>query len=96
MRMPAHRVRVCQPTHELGEFVVSARPKDEMPVIWHQAVGQDPGRMAILSLLEHASGNARHHLEIPLPRSIGSRSRILAGAEVDGRAERDERLVGIG
>lgn len=48
---------VCQrkPSHELGDLVVVSQPRpiDQMPVVRHQTVGQDPDRLAVVSFLKH-------------------------------------------
>ena len=40
--MPPSRVRVGEPTHELSQISVLLWVEDEMPVIGHQAIGQQP------------------------------------------------------
>ena len=42
MGMPALSVSQGQPLHELGEVTVAAGPKQEVEMIGHQAVGQQP------------------------------------------------------
>src|SRR5688572_20667934 len=41
MGVPALGVRERQPADESGELAIAARPDDEMPVIRHEAVGQE-------------------------------------------------------
>ena len=48
--VPAHRVRVGQPAHEGGQLAVLPRPDHEVPVVPHQAPGQEPRRMPLLGL----------------------------------------------
>jgi hypothetical protein len=42
VNMPALRMRDRDPPQYLGEFSIMSRPEEEMPVIWHQAIGCDP------------------------------------------------------
>jgi hypothetical protein len=35
-------MRDGDPPQHLGEFPIMSRPEEEMPVIWHQAIGRDP------------------------------------------------------
>jgi hypothetical protein len=46
MRVPAHGVRVREPTKEVGHLAVVARPEHEVPVVRHDAIRQDARRMA--------------------------------------------------
>jgi hypothetical protein len=39
--MPALRMRDGNPPQHLGEFSIMPRPEEEMPMIWHQAIGGD-------------------------------------------------------
>src|SRR5580765_1712188 len=52
--MPALGVRMRQPAQEGGQLPVRFGPEDEMPVIGHEAVGEDSGRVLLESLGEHA------------------------------------------
>ena len=40
--MPALGVSQGQPLHELGEVTIAARPEQEVEMIGHQAIGQQP------------------------------------------------------
>jgi hypothetical protein len=40
LRVPALRVRESQPTHEFGEIAVALRPNHQMPMVRHDAIGQ--------------------------------------------------------
>jgi len=42
MSMPAHAVRMRQPAHKPRQLSVFLRPQDQVPVIGHQTVGQQP------------------------------------------------------
>ena len=47
--------RVCgEPPHVGRHLRVFARPKDEVPVVWHHAVGYNPHRQALTGLLQNA------------------------------------------
>ena len=41
MGMPALRMGDGDPAEDFGEFPILPRPEEEMPVIWHQAIGGD-------------------------------------------------------
>jgi len=41
MGVPALRVGQRQPVHEIGEFAIAFGPKDEVPVVGHQAVRKE-------------------------------------------------------
>lgn len=43
-----------QPLREGGEFALPLRPKDEMPMVRHQAVSEQPGRMRRQRFAENA------------------------------------------
>lgn len=47
--MPALRVRQGQPVHESRQFVIH-RPQHKMPVIWHDAVGEQPNGKSLQRL----------------------------------------------
>jgi hypothetical protein len=44
MQVPSPDVSGREAMHEGGEVVVLIRPQDEMPMIWHQAVGNNSHR----------------------------------------------------
>ena len=50
MRMPALGVRQRQPGHEPRQVAISERPQNEMPVIGHEAIREQPHRDALLRL----------------------------------------------
>ncbi len=54
MCMPALGVGQRHPGHELGELPISPWPQHEMPVVGHDAVGEDPHRHACVRLAKHA------------------------------------------
>src|SRR5205085_9899383 len=45
--LAALRVRVREPAEKRGELAVRPRPEHEMPVVGHQAVGEDAGGVAL-------------------------------------------------
>ena len=51
---PAHGVGVRQPAEEGGQFSLLARPDDEMPVIGHDAPGEDSDGMPLLRFGQHS------------------------------------------
>jgi len=51
--MPALRVGQGQPTDEVRQFVVLARPNDEVPVIWHDAVAKQSSLTSLNRLSQH-------------------------------------------
>lgn len=54
MGVPALGVGDAEPTHELREFAIFARPNNHVPVIWHDAVGQQSNGQTRMSLFHHA------------------------------------------
>ena len=54
MGMPALRVGQRHPGHELREFPISPWPQHEMPVVRHDAVGENSHRRACVRLAKHA------------------------------------------
>jgi hypothetical protein len=40
MGVPAHSMGQGQPVQKVGKFPVLTRPKNQMEVVWHEAVGQ--------------------------------------------------------
>src|SRR5712671_3101445 len=54
MGMPAHGMSVREPLREGREFSLLLRPNDKVPMIGHQAIGEQPGRMRLQRLAEHA------------------------------------------
>jgi hypothetical protein len=50
MRMPALGVRQCQPADKPREFALLSRPDNEVPVVRHEAIGQQPGLCALHGL----------------------------------------------
>ena len=53
VRVPALRVGQRQPADKPREFAVPARPDDQMPVVGHHAIGQQPCPLALDSLLQN-------------------------------------------
>ena len=53
MLMPPLRMRERQPVHETGEIAIPSRPHHEMPVIRHDAVGQESHRYSFTGLGQH-------------------------------------------
>jgi hypothetical protein len=53
MRPSALRVGESEPAHEAGEFVISSRPEDEVPVVGHQAPVEDADGAALVGLEEY-------------------------------------------
>jgi len=54
MGMPAHGMSVREPLREGRELSLLLRPNDKVPIIGHQAIGEQPGRMRLQRLAEHA------------------------------------------
>ena len=54
MLMPALGMREGQPIHEPREVAIVAWPDHEMPVVWHDAVGQESHRHACTGLHQYA------------------------------------------
>ena len=52
--VPAHGMRQGQPVQEVGQVAVVVRPEDEMEVVGHEAIGQQPHGPCILGLSEDA------------------------------------------
>ena len=46
--VPAHCVRMSQPTEEIRQFAVFPGPEQEMPMIWHQTISQNSRGMLLL------------------------------------------------
>src|SRR3990167_5467588 len=53
MRMPSLGVRQREPAHEAREIPIVIRPQHQMPVIGHQAVGEDPHGHSLTRLRQH-------------------------------------------
>ncbi len=51
--VPAHGVRVREPADEGGQLAVGPRPQHHVPMIGHQAVGQQTDRAALPGLGHH-------------------------------------------
>lgn len=52
--VPAHRVGVGEPADKGGQLAVGPRPEDHVPVIGHQAVGQQADGLSLPGLGQHA------------------------------------------
>ena len=51
--MPPHRVRHRQPLQEFGHLRVGLRPHDQMPMVRHQRISENPQRNSLASFFEH-------------------------------------------
>jgi hypothetical protein len=51
--MPTLCVRHAQPAHVFRKIVVPLWPNDQMPMIWHQNIAQQPHRYDLPSLFEN-------------------------------------------
>ena len=47
MSVPAHGMRVGQPANEGGQLAVLSRPQHQVPVVGHDTIGKEPGRMLL-------------------------------------------------
>ena len=52
--VPAHRVRMSQPTKEIGDLSVSFRANNKMPVIGHHAVSENSKINAFMGKCQNA------------------------------------------
>src|SRR6516225_6273918 len=52
--MPALGVGVREPAQKSRQLLVVLGPKDKMPVVWHDAIGQEADGMTFEGLKQHA------------------------------------------
>ena len=45
VRMPSLRVGQRRPMHEIGQLAIPAGPQHQVPVVWHQTIGQQARSM---------------------------------------------------
>ena len=52
--VPTRRVRQRQPAHEPGQVAVGTRIKNQVPMVGHDAIGEQTHAIAFNGLLQHA------------------------------------------
>ncbi len=93
MSMPTHGMGLREPLREGREFPLPPRPNDEVPMIGHQAIGEQPGRMRLQRLAQHAfkglvvaiflkqrqarNGPVQHVIDVTRSRSTGNTGHAL-------------------